>query len=149
MLLGTLVTREAICALVKYHRFKRPRAALYWQTYHRELDPVVKRIALEEIRAPSVAINSGLHDLRRDFENLRKELSMTHDWMPPRDQQEVKSIKNRISGHIGDPAELLKQTLVESSILAGFLMDSFMLHLSSVSAREADTNAKMTPGHSS
>lgn len=115
-------------------------SASIWTTNIRSLDRKIKRISFEELRHPTVEINSQLHDCREDLARLREDVTETRKYMPSTVAEWHSKAFARMPYHKSTPKETLEEVMTDSTTISQFLMDSFQLLMSTVSTLDSQTS---------
>lgn len=124
-------------------------AASLHQTNLKAIDREIKSVSFQELRRPDMATNAKLLDLREVLSELATGTAETSRYVPRHVKLFYETLYDRQSGlkdHLGvqSPVEKLAAIKQEASELERFLMDSFQLLMSSLSAMETQTGAERT-----
>ncbi|KAG8530656.1 uncharacterized protein KY384_004011 [Bacidia gigantensis] len=105
-------------------------------SYSRFLDREIKRISFNDLRQPSMKINSQLHDRREDLVILKDFVLESEKWMP----ESVPMWHDSAWSNESFPRNSFNEIIKGADTLSQFLMDSFQLLMSTVSTQDSHTS---------
>lgn len=118
-------------------------ASSLWESNTRYLDQRIKHLSFAEIRQPSLRINSLMHDMRQDLDELKAAVAETNLHVLPNIKAYFNSfscITTRREVTYMNPIEHLEVILERATKLEAFLMDSFQLLMSSMSVQDSQVS---------
>ena len=115
-------------------------SASLWGTNLRFLDREIKRISFNDLRQPTVQINSRLHDCREDLALLREFVTETRKYYPETVVKWHNDVFSKMPCRKMSLLETFDGIIKDTDNLSGFLMDSFQLLMSTVSTLASQTS---------
>ena len=115
-------------------------SASLWGTNLRFLDREIKLISFNDLRHPSVQINSLLHDCREDLALLREFVTETRKYYPETVSKWHADAWSKMPYRKMSPSETFNGIMKDTDSISEFLMQSFQLLMSTVSTLAAQTS---------
>jgi hypothetical protein len=118
-----------------------------WETNFRFLDADIKRLSFNDIRHPNLEINNRLHDRREDLEQLKNYIVETKTYIYGNIAEYFEKLphyENRVRTRNRTPLQNLERILEDAKVLDMFLINTFQLLMSSISAEQAQRSTLLT-----
>ncbi|CAJ2507854.1 Uu.00g090400.m01.CDS01 [Anthostomella pinea] len=115
-------------------------AGSLWQDNLRHLDREIKYNSFSKVRRANEGTNEELHDMRKDLDTMKRSSDHTIEWMPKGLGcyfEDAGMRRDDLIPPTPSPLKRLSRTKREAKELGTFLMETFQLLASSLSARDS------------